>query len=355
MTPSGSPFPSADGLCHGSAQASGLPARILAVLRVSGILTLGDLCGARPAGDKLDADDRALLTRVSAYCCTVRGGRPPRLNLMEWLDLFLTPRLVDVVRLHYGLQETATSLARHEAKLRDTGFKLGVSRERARQLRHLAFDSLQQALPLFAAEPLFRAALAALRAEGGVLAADALARRTDPEWGGASPLGALLLLTQLVPGRITLYRGFFSEFSATLVERAEKALRDRLTAARGLMTSAEIAAALPKSARPPGVPSAAPLLLALLRHMPDTFATRDGRCGFAARDGAELLRETLAATGETPLRVLVDAFNERLQPECRRGSGFVREALGRDSLVRKTAPGRYALLGGLQTTLPLGS
>jgi hypothetical protein len=353
VTSSGSPFPSADGLCHGSAQASGLPARILAALRVSGIMTLGDLCGALPSCEKLDADDRALLTRVSAYCCTVRGGRPPRLNLMEWLDLFLTPRLADVVRLHHGLQEPSPSLALHEAKLRDIGFKLGVSRERARQLLGLAVDALQQALPLFAAEPLFRAALAALRAAGGALDSAALARRADPEWGGASPLGAFLLLTQLVPGRLTYYRGFFSEFSATLVERAEKALRDRLTAARGLMPIAEIAAALPKSARPPGVPSAAPLLSTLLRHMPDTFATRDGRCGFAARDGAELLRETLAATGEAPLRVLVDAFNDRLQPECRRGSGFVRDVLGKDPLVRKTAPGRYALPGGLQADLPL--
>ena len=137
------------------------------------------------------------------------------------------------------------------------------------------------------------------------------------------------------------------------MERAEKALRDRLSAASGLLPIAEIGARLPKSARPPGVPSAEPLLLALLRHMPDTLATRDGRAGLAARDGAELLRETLAATGEAPLRTLVDAFNERLQPECRRGSGYVRDILRRDPLVRRTSPGRYALPGGLQTRLPL--
>ena len=353
MTSPGSPSPNADGLCHGTLQASGLPARILAELRASGAATLGDLCKARPSVEKLDADDRALLTRVSAYCCTVRGGQPPRLNLLEWLALFLPPRLADVVRLHYGLQEPAAALALHEAKLRDTGFKLGVTRERARQLIRLAFDALQQALPLFAAEPLFRAALAALQAEGGALDSAALAQRTDPDWGGASPVGAFLLLTQLVPGRIVLYRDFFSAFSATLVERAEKAMRDRLAAAKSLMPITEIAARLPRSARPPGVPSAEPLLLALLRHMPDALATRDGRAGFAARDGAELLRETLAATGEVPLRTLVDAFNERLHPECRRGSGYVRDILQRDPLVRKTAPGRYALPGGLQTALAL--
>jgi hypothetical protein len=353
VTAPGAPFPNADGLRHGALQTSGLPARILAVLRASGFMTLGDLCRPLPACEKLDAGDRALLARTAAYACSVCEGRSPPLNLLEWLGLFLTPRLVDTIQLHYGLRDPAAALSLHEARLRDTGFQLNVSRERTRQLLHLAFDALQQALPLHAAESLYRAAENILQEAGGALAADTLARRTDPEWGGASPVGAFLLLTQLVPGRLTLYREFFSEFSARLVERVEKALRDRLAAAHGLMSIAEIAAALPKSARPPGVPSAEPLLSTLLRHMPDTLATRDGRCGFAARDGAELLHEALAATGEAPLRAIVDAFNERLQPECRRGSGYVRDVLGRDPLVRKTAPGRYALPAGLQTDLPL--
>lgn len=272
---------------------------------------------------------------------------------MEWLDLFLPPRLADVVRLHYRLREPAAARNLQEAKLRDTGFKLGVTRERARQLLQLAFETLRQALPLFAAEPLFRAALANLHSAGGVLASAALAHRADSDWGGAAPVGAFLLLTQLVPGRLTLYRDFFSEFSAKLVERAEKALRDRLNSAHELMSVAEIAAGLSKAARPPGVPSAEPLLHILLRHLPDTLATRDGRAGLAARDGAQLLHEVLAATGEAPLRMLVDAFNERLQPECRRGSGYVRDILLHDPRVRKTAPGRFALPGGLQSDLPL--
>ena len=353
MTPADVPFPNADGLCHGTLQASGLPARVLAALRASGFATLGDLCQPLPPCDKLDADDRALLSRVAAYACATCERRPPPLNLADWLALFLTPRLADVVRLHYALSEPAAALALHEAKLRNTGFQLGVTRERARQLLGLAFDALRQALPLFAAEPLFRAAEKSLRDAGGVLTASSLARLSGPDWGGASPVGTFLLLSHLVPGRLVRYRDFFSEFSAKLVERTEKALRDRLSAAQGLLPISEIGARLPKSARPPGVPSPEPLLLALLRHLPDAFATRDGRAGLAARDGAELLRETLGATGEAPLRVLVDAFNERLWPECRRGSGYVRDVLARDPLVRKTAPGRYALPGGLQAALPL--
>ncbi len=332
--------------------ASGLPPRILAALRASGAARLGALCESPPACEALDADDRALLDRVTAWCQAACRGQPPRLNLREWLALFLPARLADALQIHYGLQESAAALALHEATLRETGFKLGVTRERARQLLALAFDTLRQALPLFAAEPLFRAAEKALRSAGGVLDAATLARRTDAPWGGASPVGAFLLLARLLPGRIVVYRGFFSEFSDTLLDRAEKALRDRLLPAQGLLPVSEIAAGLPKSARPPGNLSAEPLLLALLRHLPDTLATRDGRAGLAARAGAELLREILA-TGEAPLRTLVDAFNEKVYPECRRGSGYVRDVLHRDPRIRKTAPGRYALPGGLQPALPL--
>jgi hypothetical protein len=279
--------------------ASGLPPRILAALRAAGAARLGDLCQPLPAPLKLDAGDQALLERVAVWCRAACHGRPTRLHLLEWLALFLPARLADALALHCGLHDPAAAIALHECKLRDTAFKLGVTRERARQLVGLALDALRQTLPLFAAEPLFRAAEAALHAAGGVLEAADLARRTDPDWGGASPVGAFLLLTQLLPGRIVRYRDFFSEFSDTQIERAEKALRDRLALAQGLLPVAEIAA------------------------------------------------------GETPLRTLVETFNARLQPECRRGSGYVRDALHRDPRIRKTAPGRYALPGGIQTGLPL--
>ena len=96
-----------------------------------------------------------------------------------------------------------------------------------------------------------------------------------------------------------------------------------------------------------------PLLGALLRHIPETLATRDGRGGLAARHGAQLLREVLAGGGETPLKALVSAFNERVHPECRRGSGYVRDVLRRDPRIRKTSPGRYALPEGFQADLPI--
>jgi len=353
VTLADAPFPDSDGLRHSTLKTSGLPARILSVLRDGGLAVLEDLCGPIPPCERLDADDRALLTRVVTYAHTVCDGNPPTLSLPEWMELFLPSRLVDTLQLHYGLQDSAAALSRHEARLRETGFKLGVSRERARQLIGLATGTLQQALPLYAAEPLYRAAEKILHEDGGVATPKSLAARHGPSWGELSPVGAFLLLTHLVPGRLTLYRGFFSECAPKLIERAENSLRDQLTAQAGLTPIAQIADNLPRSACPPGIPDAGPLLLALLRHLPDMLATRDDRCGLAARDGSVLLREILATTGETPLRILVEAFNERLYPECRRGSGYIRNALGLDPQIHKSAPGRYDLPGGLQTDLPL--
>ena len=353
MTSSRPPFPETDSLRQEPLQASGLPARILALLHAGGHTTLGDLCHPLPACEKLDADDRALLSRIAAYVKTSCTDGPPTLSLHDWLALFLPPRLADAIQLHYGLQETSARLALHQVSLRDTGFKLGVTRERARQLLVLARQALNNPLPLFAAEPLYRAMETALHPSGGVLDATALAKSNDPAWNPLSPLGTFLLLLNLAPDRLTLYRDLCGTLSASLLDHIEKKLRDQMSAANRLLPISEIEAHLPPSARPSGVPSSAPLLLALLRHMPDTLATRDGRAGFADRDGAELLREILSTSGESPLRTLVAAFNARLHPECQRGSGYVRDTLQRDPLVRKTAPSRYALPGGLQTHLPL--
>ena len=336
-------------------QASGLPPRIQAALRKAGAARIGDLARPLPPDALPDADDRALLQRVAAWCAAAAGPRPPRLNLPEWLRLFLTPRLADALRIHYGLDEPAAALARHESTLRDTGFKLGVTRERARQLLQLAFDTLRRPVPLHAAEPLFGAAEQAAREAGGVLDAPALAELRHPAWGGLSPAGAFLLLAHLLPGRLVRYRDFFSVWSDIQLDRTEKALRDRLAAAAEPQPIASLARDLPAAARPPGVPSPAPLLRMLLRHMPDTFATLDDRGGFIDRHAAGLLCEILADTGEAPLRTLTAEFNQRLHPECRRGSGTLRTLLGRDRRIRKTAPGRYALPGGLQTRLPLDS
>ncbi len=346
-------FPETDVLRQEPLQASGLPVRILASLHAAEFTTLGDLCHPLPACEKLDADDRSLLTRIASYVKTACTESPPTLNLRDWLSLFLTPRLADSIQLHYGLQEPSALLSLHQVSLRDTGFKLGVTRERTRQLLGLAHQALRNPLPLFAAEPIYRAMEATLHQSGGALDTTALAKSSDPAWNPLSPLGTFLLLMNLAPDRLTLYRDLCGELSPALMDRIEKSVRDQMSAANRLLPISEIEAHLPPSARPSGIPSATPLLLALLRHMPDILTTRDGRAGFATRDGAELLREILSTCGESPLRTLVAAFNARLHPECQRGSGYVRDTLQSDPLVHKTAPSRYSLPGGLQTHLPI--
>lgn len=337
------------GLLCAPPEAGGFPPRVVAALRGAGVAALEALLHPLPPLPRLDPDARALLERISAWTAAAANGLPPPLSLPEWIELFLAPRLADAVKIHHGLLDPATAISLHESKLRETGFKLGVSRERARQILADAFASLSSPLPLFAARPLFAAALRALRLAGGVLDARALSSLADPAWGGSSPVGAFLLLARVRPGSLFLYRDFFSAFSPAHLERFENALRDFMLANPGPRPISDLCRGLPPSAFPPGSSSPEPLAAMLLRHLHDAFATLDGRCGLAPRDSAELVREILSRIGESPLRSIVDSFNCLLHPECRRGSGFVRGVLLADPLVRKTSPGRFALPGGIQT------
>ena len=333
--------------------ACGLPPRVVAALRAAGVVALENLSRPLPPFARLDPDDRALLDRVAAWTAAAIDGNPTPLALPDWIALFLPPRMADAVNVHFALLDSATAISLHESKLRETGFKLGVSRERARQILCAAFASLSSPLPLFAARPLFAAARQNLLFAGGALDAASLSSRADPAWGGASPVGAFLLLARIRPDALFLYRDFFSAFPPGLVERFEHALRDALLPNPGLRPISDVCRDLPPSAIPPGASSAEPLASMLLRHLHDAFATLDGRCGLVPRDAAELVREILSFSGEAPLRAIVDSFNRLVHPECRRGSGFVRGLLLADPLVRKVAPGRFALPGGVQACLPL--
>lgn len=334
-------------------ESSGLPRRILAALRLGGLSRLGDLCTPLPSCPTLSEEDRALLERVAAWCRGVCQGHPPPLTLCDWLTLFLPPRLEETLRVHFGLEDSAAALSLHEGPLSRTAAQLGISRERIRQRLVQACQILRHTLPRFAAEPLFQSAEKILQAAGGVLDAAFLARHNDPVWGGTSPVGAFLLLVRVLPDRLVIYRGFFSLFSDRLLDRAEKALCDRLILAQGLLPVREIALGLPADARAPKPFSSEPLLRMLLRHLPGTLATLDGRAGLSERDSHELIREILAERGQTPLRELMTVFNERIYPECRRGSGFLRAVVRRDPLIRRLGSDRYAFSGNLQIGLPL--
>ncbi|MDR0993473.1 MAG: hypothetical protein LBN38_02745 [Verrucomicrobiota bacterium] len=333
--------------------ASGLPPRILAVLQADGFSTLGALAKAKApsASAWLDADTHGLLERTTAYLRAWLAGTPPSLTLSAWLALFLPPKRQEVLRLRYALETSSPSLSAHEVSLGRVGSQLHLTRERVRQLANTALRTLSQPLPAAAAEPLLRLAEQAMAGAGNALDAEGLADWADPAWGDLSPTGGFLLLARLWPERLTVYRNFFTPLPPRQVDHLEKTMRDALMQAGELMPVASLAAGIRKPAAtvagPDGVEA---LLLALLRHSPDTLALRDGRAGLAHRDLTLLVHEILAERGETALPVLLDALNARLYPESQKGSGTLRDLLFHDPLVRKTAPGRYDLPGGHQPT-----
>lgn len=333
---------------------SGLPPRIQTALRAHGIITLKDLTQPLPECKKMAAEDRALLERVADYIRHLpTHNAPPPLHLSEWLRLFLPPRQVDLLETHFGLQIVEDRPIWRVSTLQQTGNRLGISRERVRQLLRAAYATLSHPLPQWAAIPICRAVENVFQAAGGVMNRAQLEQQKNAVWAGYTPVGVFHLLAEWQPEKWTIYRGFFSLLPAARLEQAARALQDRLRRAGRLLTVAEIARDWPVQVQPPAPLSAEPLIRILARHASDILATVDGRIGLAARDGTELLRELLLTTGETSLRTLQAELNARLWPESRRGSGYIRDALQHAPRIRRTAPGRYALTGNIQTSFPL--
>ncbi len=343
-----------EGFAAAPVKNSGLPPRIQTALRARGITTLGQLSQPPPDCEKLSGDDRAWLARVAGYVRHLDGKKtPPPLHLSEWLQLFLPPRQVEILETHFGLRPANDRPVWRASTLQQTGARFGITRERVRQLLRDARATLRRPLPLWAAGPIFHAMENALQAVGGVMDTAQLERQESAAWAGYVPIGVFHGLADLQPERVGIYRGFFSLFPSTLLDRAERALQDRLRRAGRLLCIAEIAGQLPAKAQPPPPYSAEPLIQMLARHIPGMLATVDGRVGLAARDGAELLGEILLTTGEANLRTLQAELNARLLPESQRGSGYIRDTLQRAPRIRRTAPVRYELSGGIQTSLPL--
>lgn len=318
-------------------EASGLPARILKIYRRAGCRTLEALSKTPPPDDaaRLDDDSQALLKRVRCYLEQVFDNHPPDLSFHDWLHLFLPPRLAAAIQGRYALDSHLPTLQAHQPSLATAGRQLGITRERTRQLLQTAADTLTAPVPAAAAQSILQAAQKQIRKAGGVLIPAEAEKQQNKLWRPYSPIGSLLLLHDLFPEYLHLYRGFFTTWTADELDTTEKVMRDALNA------SGE-----------PIKPLKGPAI-AIVRHCPDLLALQDGRVAAAWRDLPVLLREILSQHSELSLQRLTRLLNERLYPESYCSSHKVRLAIRRDFKIRKTRSNHYDLPGGHQPPLPL--
>ena len=327
-------------------EVAGLPKRMVAILKRNGFERLGDLERLNTLHPgTLDDEHLALAQRVAAWCRGLETGGPPRLHFGEWLNLFLPPRPVELLRAHYRLTSHATGLVLYRSTLRATGRQLNLSGERVRQLLNQTLHSLRQTIPLQAAERFYRAAEKTLKKFGGVVEAAQLALTKDNAmWGDLAPAGVWLLLNDLMPGRITVAEHYFCLCSHAELDALLSALRRHLEASVTLVSLHDLARELPLPPGMGGRKNTVEALRVLARYLPDSLVTLGDRVGLLPLHGPACLRDIMAGGGdEVSLRQLTAAFNRLVQPECGRGSGTLRVMLDSDPDVRKTAPGRYAL------------
>ena len=325
---------------------TGLPPRILAVLRAAGCRTCGDWISTPDAADspKLSPADRDWARRIAAALSPLVSPRPPQPSPMpfaRWLATLLPDRWHAALHHRRALDAEGASPALHEVPLARVGTALGITRERVRQLLDLAHALLAAPLAQTLAAPLYADARAALDASGGALSPAEWVQtaQESPLWADASPTAALLVLHDAAPARIGLHRGLFTSLSPDAADALDARLRGAIRQAGGLLPLATI----------PGAPPA--LHLRLARRMPDLVVLRDGRAGRLDRDAPRLLREILLVRSPQRLETIASAYNALVHPESQRGIGLVRQWIRSDPAIRRLSPNLYALAPGYQPSL----
>jgi len=275
----------------------------------------------------------------------------PVRDLASWLAACLPPRLAETVRAAYAFDSPDPSPERHAAPLRDLARRFGVSRERARQLLARAHGLLAARPAIQAASALFAAAARILEARRGVVEPADLAATEAfrvPEWSGASPVAAFLLLGRVRPGAPPVaVRGFFSRFSPAAVDAVADALDALADALRAdpapLRPFSAVAARLPRALPVPAAARPA-LVAALAARSPKFLLSRNGRCGNAAACSAALVRALLARHPDSTLPALVERFNALVVPSSQIGLGRLRAIVLADPAIHRSSPSHYALL-----------
>ena len=265
------------------------------------------------------------------------------MRVAEWLEGAVPERWREAVWARRALDGEGGGVGLHEVTLARVGEKLGVTRERARQILERAREALSGEEAQGAAEGLYGAARTVLEGAGGAMMPGEWAKAVGgaEEWAGVSPTGALLVLHDAAPGRIGLHRGVFTVLGEARADAVDGRLRNALRRA---------GAAVPLGALS-GTVGDARLLERLARSMPDVLVLRDGRAGLLERDGPRVLREILLARGDLRLEALAGTYNAAAFPECQKGVGKVRQWVLGDAAVERKGTGVYGLREGYQAEL----
>ena len=330
---------------------SGLPVRVVNSVQTAGVTTVGQL-RAQSEQDLLALRSlgRISIGHIRSFfklCGQIEQGKQSFNSIRELLPLFLDGPEMKVIAARYGLELEERTNAGNGMTLQEIGDAEHKTRERVRQIQETAMQKLRSRLATVCLGPFYTYFAGLLEARGtSVPCADIANLKNEAPAGGYNICGLLMLLSELHPGRLTSYNGFFSTLDEHIIRAVESQAVERLNRASKPVLLDEIleSTTIPS---PAGQEQKEQLLSCILDHCTLIAATLDHRY-FTYERGTQAFLAEVMKDLERPAhyRKITDAFNDRLKSPSRKGAGFILEALNAAPLCTRVDRGIYDLKAG---------
>ena len=324
----------------------GLPPRFVRSLAAMHLRNVRELRAARES--KLRGIGPRSMRTVDALlqlCDETQSGAIQKLDSGQILARLLPGRSCEVLALRYGLKSEFTPNSNACVTLHEAGLRLGIVRERVRQLE-------AEAKRILGARPA-RASMALLRLQfedciatcGGIADGDEVCARFPRDAMLEYQPVAFLRLCCDCQGWFTFHRGLFSRFSAHLLREAETLALREVGAAQTLLTIRDLARRIPWPS-PLTASAQERILTCLLPRVPGLGVTLRGEV-FPAGDGlANLIAAYLDAHGPSDADTLFKGINASLVPGGRRSKQAILSVLRRTPRFVALPDGRYGCKAG---------
>jgi hypothetical protein len=250
-------------------------------------------------------------------CDGIETGAVQKLAPAAILSRLLPPRTCELLELRYGLRNELPPASGPCLTLHEAGLRLGLVRERVRQLEREA-RRLLGALPARAAlAPLRLRFEACMEACGGIADEGDVAAALPAQALDGYHAAAFLRLCCDCQGWFSTHRSFFSRLPAGALRDVESAALRELSASRSLRTLRDLAARLPLPSAL-GAPERERLVTRLLPRVPRITATRAGEVFLYGSGLPALIEAHLKAHGPSEAGTIFNGINAALLPGGRK-------------------------------------
>lgn len=326
---------------------AGLPVRVVNAVEKAGLNRVKEL---REASENwlgsLRNMGKTSLEHIRLFFADLQQLEEGRLafsSLREILERFLNEEELFVIYSRYGLLYPHADIGQTHMTLQQIGNQRDLTRERVRQLEENALTRLKLNLARQCLEPATAWFLHSAEQHGGALSRQQLmGSLDDPFFGGLNPAACALLISTLWPDRLCYFNGFFSRWTAEYLEQTAEILRAELQrASRPLPVDSLVSRVEQHHERPA---AANELLVLLLEHDEQVISTSRGTF-LASSEALECMLRDILQKEHKPLhyRAVTEAFNQRVLPPCRKGSGFILDQLNQAPSIEKQASGIYGV------------